>query len=69
MIVVVKPVVHGLGINPEGERTTVNQRLVVCRPVGDGVKRRAHDAELKRLVVIMSPSSGLVPFKLYLFGQ
>jgi hypothetical protein len=26
------------------------------RPVGDGVKRRAHDADLKGMVVIRSPS-------------
>ena len=39
----------------------VNQRFVVCRPVGDGVKRRAHDADLKRMVVIRSPSPQLVP--------
>ncbi|MGU5537696.1 hypothetical protein, partial [Aeromonas caviae] len=56
-----KPVVHGFGINPEGEGTTVNQRLVVLRPVGDGVKRRAHDAYLKGMVVIRSPSLQLVP--------
>jgi hypothetical protein len=39
------------------------------RPVGDGVKRRAHDADLKRMVVIRSPSPQLVPFKLHQFGQ
>ncbi|WP_231867100.1 hypothetical protein, partial [Aeromonas enteropelogenes] len=39
------------------------------RPVGDGVKRRAHDADLKRMVVIRSPSPQLVPFKLHRFGQ
>ncbi len=44
MMVVVEPVIHGASINPEGEGTTVNQRLVILRPVGDGVKRRAHDA-------------------------
>jgi len=66
---VVKPVAHGLGINPEGEWTTVNQRLVVLRPVSDGVKRRAHDADLKRVVVIRSPRPQLVPFKLHQFGQ
>lgn len=68
MMVVVEPVVHGLGINPEGEGTTVNQRLVVLRQVGDGVKRRAHDADLKEMVVIRSPSPQLVPLKLYRFG-
>lgn len=69
MMVVVKPVVHGCGINPEGKLTTVNQRLVVLRPVGVGVKRRAHDADLKRMEVIRSPSPQLVPFKLHRFGQ
>ena len=63
MMVVVKPVAHGLGIDPEGERATVNQRLVVLRPVGDGVKRCAHNADLERMVVIRSPSPQLVPFK------
>ncbi|WP_234799727.1 hypothetical protein [Aeromonas veronii] len=62
-------VIHGASINPEGEGTTVNQRLVVLRPVGDGVKRRAHDADLKRMVVIRSPSPQLVPFKLHRFGK
>ncbi|WP_265460762.1 hypothetical protein, partial [Aeromonas salmonicida] len=64
-----EPVVHDFGINPEGERASVNQRLVVLRPVGDGVKRGAHDADLKRMVVIRSPSPQLVPFKLHRFGQ
>ena len=64
-----KPVVHSLGINPEGEGTTVNQRLVVLRPVVDGVKGRAHDADLKGMVVISSPNFQLIPFKLHLFGQ
>lgn len=68
-MVVVEPVVHDFGINPEGERASVNQRLVVLRPVGDGVKRGAHDADLKRMVVIRSPSPQLVPFKLHRFGQ
>ncbi|WP_236661962.1 hypothetical protein, partial [Aeromonas jandaei] len=39
------------------------------RPVGDGVKRRAHDADLKRMGVIRSPSPQLVPFKLHRFGK
>lgn len=69
MMVVVEPVVHDFGINPEGERATVNQRLVVLRPVDDGVKRRAHDADLERMVMIRSPSSQLVPLKLHRFGQ
>ncbi|MFB2962877.1 hypothetical protein ACE1BM_24810, partial [Aeromonas jandaei] len=42
---------------------------VVLRPVGDGVKRRAHDADLKGMVVIRSPNFQLVPFKLHRFGQ
>ncbi|WP_139429172.1 SEL1-like repeat protein [Aeromonas veronii] len=33
------------------------------------MKRRAHDADLKRVVVIRSPSPQLVPFKLHRFGQ
>ncbi|MBP4077979.1 hypothetical protein [Aeromonas sp. MrichA-1] len=64
-----EPVVHGGGINPEGERATVNQRPVVLRPVGDGVKRCAHDADLKGMVVIRSPRPQLVPFKLHRFGK
>jgi hypothetical protein len=39
------------------------------RPVGDGVKRLAHDADLKGMVVIRSPLPQLVPFKLHRFGQ
>jgi hypothetical protein len=54
MMVLVKPVIHGACINPEGERTTANQRPVVFRPVGDGVKQPAHDANLKKMVVIRS---------------
>ncbi len=61
-MVLVKPVVDGICINPEGERVTVNQRLVVLMPVGDGVKRLAHDADLKGMVVIRSPRPQLVPF-------
>lgn len=57
VMVVVKPVVHGIGINPEGEFATVNQRPVVLRPIGDGGKRLAHDADLKERVVIRSPAS------------
>lgn len=34
-MVVVEPVVHSIGINPEGERA----KVCVLRPVGDGVKR------------------------------
>ena len=68
-MVVVEPVVHDLGINPEGERVTINQRLVVLRPISDGMKRRAHDADLKGMVVIRPPRPQLVPFKLHRFGQ
>ncbi|MFB2908126.1 hypothetical protein ACE1BH_24990, partial [Aeromonas jandaei] len=32
-------------------------------------KRRAHDADLKGMVVIRSPNFQLVPFKLHRFGQ
>ena len=53
--------IHGACINPEGEAPTVNQTVVVLRPVGDGVKRRAHDEDLKRMVVIRSASPQLVP--------
>jgi hypothetical protein len=47
----------------------VDKRLVVLRPASDGVKRRAHDADLKGMVVIRSPHPRLVPFKLYRFGE
>jgi hypothetical protein len=57
VMVVVKPVVHGIGINPEGEFATVNQRPVVLRPISDGGKRLAHDADLKERVVIRTPAS------------
>lgn len=46
----------GGGISPEGERATRNQRLVVLRPVGDGVKRLADDANMKGMVMITTPS-------------
>ncbi|WP_233267793.1 hypothetical protein, partial [Aeromonas veronii] len=36
---------------------------------GDGMKRYAHDADLKRIVVIRSPSPQLVPFKRHRFGK
>ena len=62
VMVLVEPVIHGVYINPEGERATANQRLVVLMPVGDGVKRLAHDADLKGMVVIRSPRPQLVPF-------
>lgn len=66
-MVVGEPVVNDLGINPEGERVTVNQRLVVLRPVGDGVNQLAHDADLKGGVVIRTPPFQLVPFNLHRF--
>ena len=45
-------------------------RLInVLRPVGDGMKRRAHDADLKRMVVIRSSSPQLALFKLHLFRK
>ncbi|MEZ6939628.1 hypothetical protein ACB035_13985, partial [Aeromonas sp. S12(2024)] len=34
-----------------------------------GMKRYAHDADLKRMVVIRSPSPQLVPFKRHRFGK
>jgi hypothetical protein len=46
----VKPVIHGLGINPDSERAMV----VVLRPIGDGVKHFTHDADLRWMVVIRS---------------
>lgn len=57
VVVLVKEVIHRVCINPEGVRTTANQRLVVLRPVGNGVKRLAHDADLKGMIVIRSPPS------------
>ena len=54
VMVVVKPVVHSRDINPEGEGATRNQRPVVLRPVGDGVKRL--DANMKGMVMITTPS-------------
>jgi len=45
--IMVEPAVHYGGINPEGERATRNQRLVVFRPVGDGVTRLAQECGLK----------------------
>ena len=43
--------------------------LLYVGQVGDGVKRLAHDADLKRIVVIRSPRPQLVPFKRHQFGQ
>lgn len=42
---------------------------VMMKPVGDGVKRLAHNADLKGMVVIRSPRPQLVPFKLHRFGK
>ncbi|WP_241519203.1 hypothetical protein [Aeromonas salmonicida] len=68
-MVLVKPVIHGLGINPESERATVDQRPVVLRPIGDGVKRFTHDADLRGMVVLRSLGFQLVPFKLHRFRK
>jgi hypothetical protein len=43
VMVVVELVVHGVGINPQGERSTRNQKLVVLRAISDGVKRLANE--------------------------
>ncbi|MFM5014815.1 hypothetical protein ACEUB2_19525, partial [Aeromonas veronii] len=56
-------------INPESERATVDQRPVVLRPIGDGVKRFTHDADLRGMVVIRSLGFQLVPFKLHRFRK
>ncbi|KTA91913.1 hypothetical protein VO71_16770, partial [Aeromonas salmonicida subsp. smithia] len=69
VMVLVKPVIHGLGINPESERATVDQRPVVLRPIGDGVKRFTHDADLRGMVVLRSLGFQLVPFKLHRFRK
>jgi hypothetical protein len=61
--------IHGLGINPESERATVDQRPVVLRPIGDGVKRFTHDADLREMVVIRTLGFQLVPFKLHRFRK
>lgn len=68
-MLVVKPVIHGIGIRSEGEGTTVNQRLVVLRSVSDEVQQLAHDANLKGMVVIRSPGCQLIPFKPHRFGK
>ena len=44
VMVLLKAVIHGVYITPEGQRARANQRLVVLRPVGNGVKRFAHNA-------------------------
>ncbi|WP_206665205.1 hypothetical protein, partial [Aeromonas salmonicida] len=56
-------------INPESERATVDQRPVVLRPIGDGVKRFTHDADLRGMVVLRSLGFQLVPFKLHRFRK
>ncbi|MGL5093561.1 MAG: hypothetical protein ACRC8B_22130, partial [Aeromonas sobria] len=42
---------------------------VVLRPIGDGVKRFTHDADLRGMVVIRSLGFQLVPFKLHRFRK
>ncbi len=69
VMIMVEPVVHGGGIHPEGEKATVNQRPVVLKPVGDGVKRLANDVDLKGMVMIRSPPPQLVPFRLHRFEK
>ncbi|WP_234924749.1 hypothetical protein, partial [Aeromonas veronii] len=39
------------------------------RPIGDGVKRFTHDADLRGMVVIRSLGFQLVPFKLHRFRK
>ncbi|WP_343890412.1 hypothetical protein [Aeromonas salmonicida] len=39
------------------------------RPVGDGVKRSTHDADLRGRVVLRSLGFQLVPFKLHRFRK
>ena len=68
-MVLVEPVIHGLDINPESERATVNQRAVVLRSVGDGMKRVTHDADLRGIVMFRSLGFQLVPFKLHRFRE
>ncbi len=48
---------------------TVDQRPVVLRPIGDGVKRFTHDAVLRGMVVLRSLGFQLVPFKLHRFRK
>lgn len=64
VMVLMKPVFHRFGIDPEGKRTTLNQRLVVLRPIGNSVTRFAHDADVKRDLLIRSRVSPKVPFRL-----
>ncbi|WP_206665200.1 hypothetical protein, partial [Aeromonas salmonicida] len=51
------------------ERATVDQRPVVLRPIGDGVKRFTHDADLRGMVVLRSLGFQLIPFKLHRFRK
>ncbi|MCX7129080.1 hypothetical protein, partial [Aeromonas sp.] len=44
-------------------------RPVVLRPIGDGVKRFTHDADLRGMVVLRSLGFQLVPFKLHRFRK
>ena len=65
----VEPIVHCICINPKGEGATVDQKPDVLRPVGDGVKRLADDANMKGMVMIRSPLPQLIPFKPHRFGK
>ncbi len=37
VMVLMKPTVYGIGIDPKGEGAALDQRFVVLRPIGDGV--------------------------------
>ncbi|HHQ4530639.1 TPA: hypothetical protein ACSP1Y_004467, partial [Aeromonas hydrophila] len=67
VLVMVEPFIHCLGINQEDEWATVAQRLVILRPVGDGMKSQAHDADLTWMTVISESCYQLVPFKPHRF--
>lgn len=47
----------------------MDQRLVVLRPVDNGVKRLTHVADLEGMVMLRSPRPQLVPFKPHQFGK
>ncbi|WP_204790563.1 hypothetical protein, partial [Aeromonas salmonicida] len=57
------------GINPESERATVDQRPVVGRPMGDGVKRFNHDADLRGMVVLRAMGGKVGRVKLHRFRK
>ncbi|WP_423055242.1 hypothetical protein, partial [Aeromonas salmonicida] len=65
----VKPVIHGLGINPESERASFDQRPFLFIPSGDGLLPFTHDADLRGMVVLRSLGFQLVPFKLHRFRK